>query len=161
MGQIIILMGVAGCGKSTVGRKLAEVLSCPFYDGDEFHPAENIAKMAKGIPLDDLDRQIWLDKLREIIEKEVDKWAVMACSALKKDYRERLSAGISSIRFVCLQGDFDLILHRLQTRQNHYMKANLLQSQFDSFEPPTPDEALILNCAETVEQIIQKILGSI
>lgn len=161
MSRIVVLMGVSGSGKTTVGQRLAERLGCPFYDGDDFHPAENVAKMANGIPLNDEDRHLWLAILRDMVEKQEGKWAVFACPALKKRYREQLCAGICSIFLVCLQGDFELIRQRLQARQNHYMKASLLQSQFDAFEPPTPSEALILNAVETVEQIVQKVLNTL
>lgn len=127
-------MGVSGCGKSTIGRPLAERLGYPFLDADEFHPPENVAKMAAGIPLTDTDRQPWLELLNAKLR--VQDNAVLACSALKESYRRTLSQGLADCRFVHLRGSIELIRARLQERQHRYMPASLLESQFATLEPP-------------------------
>jgi gluconokinase len=157
---VIVLMGVSGCGKTTVGRALAKRLNCPFYDGDDYHPAENVAKMASGQPLNDDDRAPWLDRLNELIHDHMvrGEGAVVACSALKRRYRDRLRAGNDGLRFVYLQGDFDLIWGRMRSRRGHYMKAGMLQSQFDALEAPDADEALAVSIEEGTDQIVERII---
>jgi gluconokinase len=156
----VVVMGVSGCGKSTVGKRLAKRLHCPFYDGDDFHPPENVAKMASGHPLDDADRAPWLDRLRDLIHDHLlrGESAVVACSALKRRYRDRLRAGNADLRFVHLQGDFDLIWDRMRARPGHYMKANMLQSQFDALEAPDGDEALTVSIEEDADRIVDRII---
>ncbi len=153
-------MGVSGSGKTTIGRLLADHFNCPFYDADDFHPAENVAKMAAGIPLSDKDRVPWLDRLQVIIGQHLDKGetAVLACSALKKSYRNRLQGGREGVRFVFLDGRFDLIWQRMQARTDHFMKPTMLQSQFDTLERPTVQEALIIDIDKPIESIIVEIL---
>jgi gluconokinase len=131
-------MGVAGAGKTTIGAELARTLGWRFVEGDDFHPAENVAKMAAGHALDDADRKPWLETLnRELRALEGHgESAVLACSALKRSYRERLGAGLERVEWVYLQGDIDLIRSRLAERSHRYMPATLLQSQFDALEPP-------------------------
>ena len=132
--MIVVVMGVSGSGKTTIGRLLAARLGCTFIDGDDFHPAENVAKMASGTPLTDADRKPWLDllngKLRGL------ESAVLACSALKESYRLLLSKGLTDFRFVHLRGSIDLIRARLEKRRHRYMPASLLESQFATLEPP-------------------------
>ena len=142
MTSVYVVMGVSGSGKTTVGQALARALDCPFYDADDFHPPENVAKMAGGVPLTDADRAPWLARLHKLLADHVQRkqTAVLACSALKEAYRERLRRGLSGVRFIYLQGDFDLIRERMQARENHYMKAEMLQSQFDALEPPPQHE---------------------
>jgi len=161
MTQTYVIMGVSGCGKSTIGEALADVLNCPFYDGDDFHPPENVAKMASGNPLNDVDREPWLAALHDLLlaHSEKGETAVLACSALKKKYREQLRAGNDTVVFVYLQGDFDLIWERMQMRQNHYMKAEMLQSQFDTLEVPDELEALIVPITRSVEDIVSTIVA--
>lgn len=153
---IFIIMGVSGCGKSTIGQALADRLGCPFYDGDYFHPSQNVAKMAGGQPLTDEDRIPWLARLHQMMAEHEAKGetAVFACSALKKKYRDQLRDGLTAVQFIHLQGSFDLIWARMQARQGHYMKAPMLQSQFDTLELPSPDEALTIPAAEDVETIL-------
>jgi gluconokinase len=155
----IILMGVSGSGKSTVGERLAEQLGCSIYDGDAFHPPQNIAKMANGIPLTDDDRAPWLARLAELIQEKLDsdQTLVLACSALKHIYRDQLRVD-PRVRFVYLKGDFDLIWQRMSARQDHYMQAGMLQSQFDALEPPGPEEALVIDIAQDVETIVAQII---
>jgi gluconokinase len=157
---VVVLMGVSGCGKSTVGERLAERLGCPFYDGDDFHPPENVAKMASGRPLDDDDRAPWLDRLNELIHDHLAKGrsAVVACSALKRAYRDRLRARNAGLRFVFLQGDFDLIWARMKARPGHYMKAGMLQSQFDALEAPGDGEAFAVSVDQDADRIVERIM---
>jgi gluconokinase len=143
-------MGVSGCGKSTLLRDLAAHLQCPGFEGDAYHGAANVAKMASGFPLDDADRWPWLDRLGQAIGAAVQSGspAVATCSALKRSYREHLerAAGVP-LMFVLLQGSPEEIAPRLAQRADHYMPASLLESQFATLEHPAPDElALTLPC---------------
>lgn len=158
--KIVVLMGVSGCGKTTVGQALAADLSCPFYDGDDFHPPANVAKMSQGIPLNDDDRWPWLNRLAELIGEHLaqEKAAVLACSALKRKYREQLRVGDRDVVFVYLKGTFDLIWQRMQRREGHYMKAEMLQSQFDALEEPTAAEAQVVPINQKLDAIIQAII---
>ena len=158
--RAFVVMGVSGCGKSTVGQVLAQRLGCPFYDGDDFHPAENVAKMSQGIPLNDDDREPWLNRLADLIEEHLlrGETAVIACSALKEKYRKRLKRGQENVVFVYLRGNFDLIWQRMQQREGHYMKAEMLQSQFDVLEEPDPDTAVVVNIAPDIDSIVSEIL---
>jgi len=136
--MIVVLMGVSGSGKTTVGRTLSDELGWPFYDGDDFHPQANIEKMRRGAPLTDEDRRAWLDTLRDFMRRLADEGqsAVVACSALKEAYRRRLKGGCAPIRFIYLKGDYDLIRRRMEDRTGHFMKAGLLESQFETLEEP-------------------------
>lgn len=156
MSLIVILMGVSGSGKTTIGQLLAAELGCGFYDGDDFHPPENIAKMRHGDPLTDEDRFPWLDALRgfALSELEIGRSLVIACSALKEIYRERLQIP-GKIRFVHLRGDFALIEQRLATRGGHFMDAGLLQSQFDALEEPT--NAIAVEISDSPAAIVGRI----
>lgn len=158
--HVFVIMGVSGCGKSSVGQALAQRLACPFYDGDDFHPAANVTKMSHGIPLTDADRTPWLATLHDLLAGYVEKGetAVVACSALKKKYRDQLRLGIDPVIFVYLQGEFDLIWQRMRTRPNHFMKAEMLQSQFVTLEAPAADEALTVPITLSVADIISTIL---
>jgi len=159
---LIVVMGVSGCGKTTVGQALAQQLDCPFYDGDDFHPPQNVAKMANGIPLNDDDRHPWLARLHDLLAEHESRGerAVLACSALKKKYRDQLRAGNENVLFVYLHGDFDTIWQRMQTRAGHYMKAGMLQSQFGSLEAPTSDDTMWVDIANSVTQIVTTIIQS-
>jgi carbohydrate kinase (thermoresistant glucokinase family) len=136
----LILMGVTGSGKSTIGKILADTLSWPFYDGDDFHPPQNKAKMSTGTPLTDSDRSPWLRTLNELLlrNQSRERSCILACSALKKSYRDILAKDISAIRFVHLDGPFACIQERLEARTGHFMNPVLLNSQLETLER-TPD----------------------
>ncbi len=157
--MIVIVFGVSGAGKTTVGKLLAEELGWHFYEGDDFHPAANIEKMRHEIPLNDEDRQPWLDKLRELIEHllATNEDAVIACSALKEKYRRQLRAS-TQVKFVYLRGDFALIADRLRKRTGHFMKPTLLRSQFADLEEPQPAEhVIVVDLARTPQELTQEI----
>lgn len=156
--RFVIVMGVAGCGKTTVGKSLAKHLGWDFYDADDFHPAENIAKMTDGIPLDDADRSPWLASLHILISSCLiqNRPSVLACSALKESYRQQMLAGNDGAQIVFLKGNYDLIWSWLSMRNDHYMKPQMLQSQFETLEEPT--NALTLDISKSVNDIVQEIL---
>jgi gluconokinase len=136
--MLVIIMGVTGVGKTTVGQLLAQRTGWPLYDADDYHSPANVEKMRAGIPLTDDDRWPWLDRLNALL-READargESAILACSALKERYRTRLQQGLQGVRWVHLKGDIELIRSRLQQRKGHYMNPALLQSQFDALEPP-------------------------
>jgi len=155
--SIIILMGVAGAGKTTVGRRLAAELGWPFYDADDFHPPENVAKMASGMPLTDANRLPWLELMRDLIHDVLQhsESAVVVCSALKAVYREILTRGNSGVRFVYLKATPELIRRRLLGRPGHFMKAEMLDSQFATLEEP--ENALVVDAAQIPERIVEEI----
>jgi gluconokinase len=136
--MIVIVMGVTGVGKTSVGQLVAQRACWAFHDADDFHSAANVEKMRAGIPLTDDDRWPWLDRLNAVLRDAEAKGAsaVLACSALKQRYRDRLEQGLHDVRWVYLHGTADLIRSRLQARKGHYMNPALLQSQFDALEPP-------------------------
>ena len=148
--QTIIVMGVSGSGKSTVGQLLAHQAGGKFYDGDDFHPPANVEKMASGTPLADEDRQSWLESLAQLIT-EKEGLVVIACSALKEQYRKILAGA----DFVFLKGDRSLIEARLEARENHYMPPSLLDSQFADLE--VPKDALALDVSHPPEELISQI----
>lgn len=153
--MILILMGVSGCGKTTVGELLAKNLGWPFYDGDDYHPAANVEKMRAGIPLTDEDREAWIAALRRLIG-ELGRDAVIACSALKQKYRDRLqSARAPEVRLVYLKGSFELIQQRISKRRHRYMNPALLSSQFEALEEPAG--ALTLDIALPPAAIVAQI----
>jgi gluconokinase len=141
-GPAIVVMGVCGCGKTTVGRLLAAGLGLPFVEGDELHPQANVAKMAAGMPLTDEDRAAWLDAVAARLAA-APGGAVASCSALKRRYRDRLRADAPHLRFVHLHGPRALLEQRLSARRGHYMPASLLDSQLQTLEAPAPDERAI------------------
>jgi gluconokinase len=153
--MIVLVMGVAGVGKTTIGAALAQRLGWRFIDADDYHPPENVAKMKAGIPLDDADRQPWLADLNRILQRESN--AVLACSALRKTYRERLAQGVHDFRVVYLHGGRDLIGSRIATRTHRYMPATLLESQFATLEPP--GDAIRIDIAATPEECVAAIVG--
>jgi len=152
--MIVLVMGVSGSGKNTVGEPLAKRLGWKFIDADDYHPPENVKKMAAGIALQDEDRWPWLDRLNAILRKEKD--AVVACSALKEAYRRRLLAGLFPYTIVHLRGSFELIRARVEARKHRYMPASLLQSQFDALEPPR--QAIEIDVSGEVEASVKAIL---
>ena len=155
--MIVLVMGVSGSGKNTVGEPLAQRLGWKFIDGDDYHPPENVKKMAAGIALQDEDRWPWLDRLNGILRQE--KNAVVACSALKEAYRRRLLAGLFPYTIVHLRGSFELIRSRVEQRKHRYMPASLLQSQFDTLEPPR--DAIDVDVSADVETSLQTILAAL
>ena len=156
--RFMIVMGVSGSGKTSVGRSLAEHLRWDFYDADDFHPPPNIAKMANGIPLDDSDRAPWLAALHDLISSSLkaDRPGVLACSALKECYRQQLMDGNEGVQIIYLKGSYDLIWSRMEKRNDHYMKPHMLKSQFDALEEPVT--ALTTDISMPVEDIVQAIL---
>jgi gluconokinase len=155
--MIIIIMGVSGAGKSTIGEFLAKSLDCDFYDADSFHPQANIEKMSCGNALNDADRIPWLVKMRNAIDEWLGdgKNVVLACSALKETYRHLLIKDTKNIKIVYLKGSFNLFAQRLISRKNHFMKLEMLQSQFDALEEP--ETAIIVDAAKSPEYIINYI----
>jgi carbohydrate kinase (thermoresistant glucokinase family) len=138
-----VVMGVSGSGKTTIGRALARELGAEFLEGDTFHPAANIAKMSRGEPLTDADRWPWLDRLAEELARArtEGRKIVLACSALKRIYRDRLRRGAPALSLIYLKGGMALIRRRLEARKGHFMPPGLLQSQFAALEEPGPDES--------------------
>ncbi|MGQ0512416.1 MAG: gluconokinase [Betaproteobacteria bacterium] len=155
--MIVVVMGVSGAGKSTIGRMLADRLGFPFLDADEFHPPENVAKMASGTPLTDEDRRPWLDALNSRLRDLPD--AVLACSALKAAYRQRVAQGLPDCRIVHLRGGIELIRDRLAARRHRYMPASLLESQFATLEPPRDaiEVDIAADAADCVEAIAARL----
>jgi gluconokinase len=141
VGPVVVVMGVAGSGKSVVGRLLAQRLGVEFAEGDDFHPAANVAKMTAGQPLDDADREPWLDVVAGWIAGRGELGGVVSCSALRRRYRDRLRADTPGVFFLHLDGSPALISGRLAERTGHFMPAELLRSQVDTLEPLQPDEA--------------------
>ncbi len=156
--RVIIVMGVSGAGKTTVGRRLADAIGARFVEGDTYHPASNVAKMTAGEALDDGDRAPWLATLSDAIGQwlAVCETVVLACSALKDDYRRRLVDGRNGIRFIHLAGDKDIITERLAGRIGHFMPPSLLDSQLNDLQPP-PD-AVVLNIAHEPDQLVAMAL---
>ena len=154
--MIILLMGVSGAGKTTIGKLLAASLNWEFSDADNFHTATNIEKMRLGIPLNDADRKLWLEDLQAAIKNwlQENKNVVLACSALKTSYRQMLIID-SCIQLVYLKGSFDVIETRLKARQNHFMTEKLLKSQFHDLEEP--DNCICVDVSELPEVIVKKI----
>ncbi|WFB09016.1 gluconokinase [Streptomyces sp. LX-29] len=141
--RVVVVMGVSGTGKTTVGTLLAEALGVPYAEADDFHSSANIAKMSAGVPLDDEDRAPWLDAIGAWAREHSGPGAhggVVSCSALKRAYRDRLRQAAPDLFFVHLTGDHDLIAERMAARQGHFMTATLLDSQFATLEPLQPDE---------------------
>ncbi|EWH08418.1 6-phosphogluconate dehydrogenase [Catenovulum agarivorans DS-2] len=159
--MIYVIMGVSGCGKSSVGTQLAEKLQLPFFDADDYHPQSNVDKMSAGIALTDEDRWPWLQKLNS----EMQQWqqnggAVLACSALKQAYRDCLADNLAqAVTFVFLKGDFATLLSRLESRTGHFMKSDLLMSQLATLEEP--EHALVIDINQSLEAIVQNIIKEI
>ena len=156
--SVLVFMGVAGSGKTTVAALFARKVGAVFYEGDDFHPPENISKMRAGIPLTDADRAEWLKQSREIVVRALaqDECAVLTCSALKAKYRDTLAAGDPRVQFVFLTGTRDLIAERLKNRKGHFMAPALLDSQLAILEPPT--NALVFSCEKSASKIVEELL---
>lgn len=157
----VIVMGVAGSGKTTIGERLAKQLGWHFYDADAFHPAENVAKMANGTALTDADRAPWLAALHALISSSLKEGrpVVLACSALRDSYRRQLLEGNDGVLIVYLKGSYELIWSRIAQRKDHYMKPNMLKSQFDALEEPA--NALTLDASMPVADIVQRVVNYI
>jgi gluconokinase len=154
---IVIVMGVSGSGKTTIGEALAARLGWRYLDADDYHPAANVAKMAAGTALQDEDRWPWLDRLNSVLQSEKD--AVVGCSALKDSYRQRLAAGLKDFRIAYLHGSFELLSRRAAGRKHRFMPASLLKSQFETLEPPRG--AIEVDVAQPVEACVQQILRAL
>jgi gluconokinase len=155
--MIVVLMGVSGSGKTTVGKVLARRLGWTFYDADDYHPAANVAKMHAGIPLTDQDRKPWLQALAQLIDEARGRHEsiVLACSALKHAYQEYLRHHIQDVKYVYLFGSKDLIEKRLAARQGHFMNPALLSSQFETLEPP--EGAIRVDVSRSPDEIASEI----
>jgi carbohydrate kinase (thermoresistant glucokinase family) len=152
--MMVLVMGVAGVGKTTIGEALARALGARFIDADDYHPPENVAKMKAGVPLGDEDRWPWLKRLNEELKKE--QRAVLACSALKESYRRRLAEGLKELRVVYLHGSAGLIRERMKARKHRYMPAALLESQLATLEPPS--DAIAIDVAAALEDSVAAIV---
>lgn len=158
---VLVVMGVSGSGKSTMGRPLAERLGWDFQEGDDLHPAANIEKMANGHPLTDADRAPWLAAVRAWIDRELaaGRSGVVACSALKRAYRDLLGDGRPEVRFVYLQGDEAVIRGRVEHRHGHFMHADMVDSQFQTLEPPTADEhPIVVDIRQPLDRQVDEIV---
>ena len=158
----VVVMGVSGSGKSTVGQQLAQLLGIDFIEGDDLHPAQNVARMAAGIALTDSDRQGWLETLagRLAAAGAQGQGLVISCSALKRSYRDILRSGAPDLLLIYLHGDYDLLAARMAARAGHYMPTSLLDSQFATLEPPGAEEnALTLDVAQTPDSIVNAIVA--
>ncbi len=161
MAYQLIVMGVSGCGKSTVGQALAKRLNYPFYDGDDYHCQANVAKMQSGTPLTDADRADWLKTLNQVLLSEPNG-VVLACSALKPSYRRILTKALTLPVFVYLKGDFDTIWQRHQQRSQHYFQGKaMLESQFDTLIEPTEDNVITLDVRLSVEELVNETVAQL
>lgn len=156
--KIYYVMGVSGSGKSTIGKLLAEKLAIPFFDGDDYHPEANIKKMAAGNPLNDDDRRGWLETLNNLAIDNTAEGVVIVCSALKQKYRDILTSTLlEKSSFIYLKGSYTEIWERLSKRDNHFMPAALLQSQFDTLEEPTTS-TIVVSIKNSPEEIVNAIV---
>jgi gluconokinase len=158
---VIVVMGVSGAGKTTIGKMLAERLGWEFADGDQFHSAANVEKMRSGVPLTDEDRQPWLKKIAQWVDgiRCTNGQSVTAISILKRSYRDIVIGERPDVRLVFLEGSRDLIAQRVAARRGHYMPASLLDSQFDTLEPPAPDEnAIRVSIKPAPEEIVSAVI---
>ncbi|MEO1340773.1 MAG: gluconokinase [Cyanobacteria bacterium J06635_13] len=156
-----VIMGVSGSGKSTVGKLLGDRTGWNFYDADDFHPQANVDKLSSGVALTDSDRLPWLRELQKLISSTLDsnQSGILACSALKSEYRQILQQDNDGVVFVYLQGDYDFIQERIKQRHGHFMSPDLLKSQFDTLEEPP--NALIVDVSLPAEKIVDEIVEQI
>lgn len=159
--MIIVVLGVSGSGKSTISKGLSQALNIPYYDADDFHPVANINKMSSGQPLNDKDRQPWLERLAQnLSDWSRDKGAVLACSALKEKYRTLLNSNCEDkIIWVYLKGDYELIKSRMESRKDHFMSSQMLKSQFEALE--VPEYGIHVDISGPPEAIIKSIIERI
>ena len=161
--RVVVVMGVAGSGKSTVGPLIAQALGGHYAEGDQFHPPANIAKMSSGQPLNDDDRLPWLEAMARAIRdwRAKESPTVLACSALKRSYRDILAGGSDDVAFVFLKGSPELIASRIGARKGHFMPSSLLDSQFRTLEEPAPGEAIIVDATQPPERIAADALAQL
>ena len=160
MSRIIYIMGVSGSGKTHIGKRLAKALQIPYFDADDFHPTENTQKMKSGTPLTDEDRSQWLDTLHELAHQHSEQGCVISCSALKQQYRDTLALPMDDkVLWVYLKGTYEVIYQRMKNRKGHFMKPEMLASQFEILEEPL--DALEIDTTEAPEVIIEKIKKAI
>lgn len=158
----VVVMGVSGTGKTTIGRSLASIAQWPFAEGDDLHPASNVAKMYAGTPLTDDDRWPWLRTIADWMRGEsmAGRSCVVTCSALKRAYRDLLGEGLPGICFVHLHGDMEVLHSRMAARSDHFMPATLLQSQFDTLEPLQPGESgVVLDVAADPDTLVRQSMA--
>ncbi len=163
-GKCIIVMGVCGSGKSSIGLKVANAMGAKFIDGDDLHPRANIQKMAAGNPLNDEDRAPWLERIRDAaysLERK-NELGVIVCSALKKQYRDQIREGNDSVSFLFLDGSQSLILERMRARQGHFMREAMVQSQFDTLERPDDEPGVFrIDIDGTFEQVVDRAVTAL
>jgi gluconokinase len=163
-GKSIVVMGVCACGKSTVGLQLASAIGAKFIDGDDLHPKANILKMSRGEPLNDKDREPWLERIRDAafsLESK-NETGVLVCSALKKSYRDQIRDGNSNVTFLFLDGNFELILERMRSRKGHFMKENMVKSQFDTLERPTDESQVVtIDIDATMDEVLVRSIAGL
>lgn len=163
-GSSVIIMGVCASGKSTIGAKLAQTLGYKFIDGDDLHPRANIQKMASGHPLNDQDRAPWLERIRDAafsIESK-NEHGIIVCSALKKKYRDQIRDGNHNLKFLFLDGDIELIRERMKDRRGHFMKENMLQSQFDALERPDGEpNTICIKIDQSIDDIVKEAVAKL
>ena len=155
--MILVLFGVSGSGKTTIGRLLAQELDWNFYDADDFHPTSNVEKMRQGLPLAEADRWPWLERLRELLTQGIARKEelILACSALKEEYRKYLHIN-DEIKWIFLKGEYQLIADRIQDRRGHFMNPNLLRDQFEVLEEPRGN-AVVIDIAADPTTIVERI----
>lgn len=158
----VLIMGVSGSGKSTIGEAVAERTGCGYIDGDKYHPPENIRKMSSGISLDDEDRQGWLEELARLFGRyrEADESVMIGCSGLKQSYRDILRQGDSELVILFLNGDYELILQRMHERE-HFFSPEMLKTQFATLEPPTQDEAIHIDISKSFDNVIDQCVQAL
>ncbi|PJG83714.1 gluconokinase [Caviibacterium pharyngocola] len=164
-GQCFILMGVSSTGKTSIGTAIAQRLGLKLIDGDDLHPRANIIKMSSGQPLNDEDRAPWLERIRDAafsLEQKSER-GIIICSALKKKYRDPIREGNQGVKFIFLSGDFDLVLSRMQKRQGHYMKTEMLRSQFATLEVPQQDEQDVyhIDIDASFDEVVERCIAAI